>query len=256
MDFDVSPLAGPPTQLALTPDEARRAGLLWLEYWPLSLVVAHRFPINPKDHDIGAMLGSVERFGYTNPCLFDEGTGRFLAGHGRMETLETRRDQGEPPPGRVIARDGDWWIPVVRGIDFADPGEALAYLVADNRQTVLGGWLEDALADALQLVHDATGTLEGTGYDGEDLDRLLAASLVGPAADPAGDGESDPAADADGDDPGGEEPTGNAVKVTVGSFRWLVHNDHYARWLAELEEKLGSDDDEVIVAELRRRLGV
>jgi hypothetical protein len=104
----------------------------------------------------------------------NEGTGYLLFGHGRVEELNRAFGAGEPPPENVtIAPTGDWLIPVILGISL-DPDTAKAYLVADNRLVELGGWNEEALANVLRTLA-ATGeeALLGTGYDGDDVDRLM-----------------------------------------------------------------------------------
>ena len=55
----------------------------------------------------------------------------------------------EAPQGVQVADDGQWLVPVQRGIAFRDEGEAQAYLVADNRHVELGGWDDSMLADVL-----------------------------------------------------------------------------------------------------------
>ncbi|HEX2864219.1 MAG TPA: hypothetical protein VHN99_06600 [Deinococcales bacterium] len=143
-----------------------------LELMPLSALQGA--PSNPKEHDIGALCVSLRRFGFVAPALLDEATGRLVAGHGRVAALEALRDSGEPAPDRVhTLPDGDWAIPVVRGLSFKTPEEAAAYLIADNRLTQLGGWDDAALLALLQDVNDTPGGLDGTGYDGNDLQGLF-----------------------------------------------------------------------------------
>ena len=71
-----------------------------------------------------------------------------------------------------MGADGEWLIPVIRGTEFESEEEAEGYLVADNRSVELGGWDETVLSQVLAdfAAHDA---LEGTGFDGDDLDALL-----------------------------------------------------------------------------------
>lgn len=130
-----------------------------------------RWPRNPKDHDLGELSRSVRRFGFVNPLLFDETTGRIVAGHGRLDTLEQRKARGEKPPDGIRVEGEVWLVPVVRGIAFDSEKEAEAYLLADNRQVELGAWNDDLLA---QVLRDHKDNFDGTGFDGDDLDRLLA----------------------------------------------------------------------------------
>lgn len=151
----------------------RRHTLLRIEYTPLDDLKRH--PRNPKDHDIGAISRSVNRFGFTAPVMVDERTGYLAAGHGRIDTLASLKAQGHEPPANVQTdKDGAWLVPVVRGVAFNSDAEIEAYLVADNRLTILGGWNEPELAALLQdLAAQDTALLEATGYDGDDLQALL-----------------------------------------------------------------------------------
>lgn len=145
---------------------------LRIEY--IALEDLRRHPRNPKAHDLGALHTSVNRFGYVTPVLIDERTGYLVAGHGRIDTLAQLKASGKQPPARIEARNGDWYVPVVRGVAFNSDSEVEAYLVADNRMTELGGWNEPELAALLQdLAAEDEALLEATGYDAEDLQALL-----------------------------------------------------------------------------------
>lgn len=160
--------------------------MLRIEY--VSLADLKRHPRNPKDHDIGAISRSVNRFGFTAPVIVDERTGYLAAGHGRIDTLAQLKAQGQEPPANVQTdAAGDWLVPVVRGVSFNSDAEIEAYLVADNRLTVLGGWNEPELAALLQsLAEQDEALLEVTGFDGDDLQALLD-ELGGAFDDPAAD---------------------------------------------------------------------
>lgn len=147
-------------------------GTIRIEYIPLSEIV--RWPRNPKDHDLGQLHTSFERWGFTAPLLRDEGTGRLVAGHGRVEGLEQRKAQGLKPPERILLReDGEWLVPVIVGVQFASEREAEAYLVADNRLAELGGWHQDQLLEVLaEHASRGEGALRGMGYDEEDIEAL------------------------------------------------------------------------------------
>ena len=121
---------------------------------------------NPKAHDLGVIDASIRRFGFVSPIVMDERTGRLVAGHGRLETLERAKANGEKPPTRIIVKDGEWLVPVIRGVEFADDREAEAYVVADNRTTILGGWNEEELA---AILSDHADNFSGIGYNAADL---------------------------------------------------------------------------------------
>lgn len=126
---------------------------------------------NPKDHDLGAIDSSISRFGYVEPIILDERTGRLVAGHGRVASVRMMEDGGETPPEGVEIIDGEWCIPVVRGWSSKSDRDAEAYLLASNRTTELGGWHD---AELLELLKDLaeSGDLDGSGFNGDDIDAL------------------------------------------------------------------------------------
>jgi len=156
---------------------------IYTEYMPLSRLV--RAPRNPKEHDLGTIAGMIEEFGYVNSMILDDSTGRLVAGHGRLDALQAMKARGEPPPRRIRVEDGEWFVPVQRGVAFDTPEQAEKYVVADNRSVELGGWDETLLAETLSDLA-ARDALEGTGWDGDDLDALLRGlgDFEEPVADP------------------------------------------------------------------------
>lgn len=143
-----------------------------IEYAPLKEIL--RAPRNPKDHDIGAIIQSMLRFGFVTPGVVNESTGNIVVGHGRADALAQLQEQGVDPPERIqVAEDGDWLVPLVRGVRFKSDEEAEAYLVADNRLTDLGGWRDDALLEVLMSLgnHDPD-LLTVTGFDDGDVQEL------------------------------------------------------------------------------------
>lgn len=141
---------------------------LRIEWVKLSEIV--RWPRNPKDHDLGLIYQSISRFGFIQPLLLDEESGKLVAGHGRLDTLLMKAKAGEKPPAGIKVEGDEWMVPVIRGIAFQDEQEAEAYVVADNRTVEQGGWLEDRLAAVLQ---DHVGDLRGIGFDRDDVDELI-----------------------------------------------------------------------------------
>jgi hypothetical protein len=130
-------------------------------------------PNNPKEHQIDRVRASIDRFGYVAPMILDDRTGRLVVGHGRLESLKARRDAGETPPEGIQVDDtGRWLAPVIHGWSSRSDADAAAYLVLDNRQTELGGWDHQALADLLEEIGDPD-LIELTGWDPADLEELL-----------------------------------------------------------------------------------
>lgn len=145
-------------------------GTVRIEYVALSEL--KRWPRNPKDHDLGELRRSIARFGYVQPILVDESTGRIVAGHGRLDVLEQMKAEGRKPPERVLERKGEWLVPVIRGVAFNSDDEAQAYLLADNRLTEIGGWEDGTLTDVLNDLAEKD-LLEGIGWDGNDVEDMM-----------------------------------------------------------------------------------
>jgi hypothetical protein len=132
-------------------------------------------PKNPKGHSLDEIEASMDRFGFIEPVLLDERTGKLVGGHGRLEALGQRWGRGDAPPaGVVVDGDGTWLVPVVRGWSSADDREAEAALVALNQLTTKGGWADPAgLHDILDGLRHGPG-LDGVGFTPVDVDSLLA----------------------------------------------------------------------------------
>lgn len=157
-----------------TPDDTVAAEDHEIRVEYMRLDELHPDPRNPKAHSLPDIDASMDRFGYTEPVLLDERTGLLVAGHGRVESAQGRKARGEAPPrGVKIDPDGAWLLPVARGWSSVDDTDAGAYLVASNRLTEKGGWLDDPLGQLLTGLR-AEDRLGGTGYDGADVDALLA----------------------------------------------------------------------------------
>lgn len=162
-----------------------------IRYVPLDELRKH--PRNPKAHDLEALAGSVNRFGFVTPIVLNDRDGTILEGHGRLETLEALRakDAELLPAGLRIRRgDGMWLVPVVSGVDLA-PEEADAFVIAANRTVELGGWDEATLADLLRDMSEHS-TLEGTGYSPADLDKLIASLALPESAPETADPDREP----------------------------------------------------------------
>lgn len=141
-----------------------------IEYLPLEDIQSAAR--NPKNHAETDLDKSVGRFGYTEPLLLDERTGRLVAGHGRLAALQRIRAKGEAPPDGVQAEGGAWLVPVVRGWASRSDQEAEAYLLASNQLTIAGGWDDDALEAMLRELH-AADALDGVGWAPDELEKLL-----------------------------------------------------------------------------------
>jgi len=178
--------------------------------------------INPKDHDIGTLYNSINRFGFTQPLLINKTTNKLLAGHGRLITLLQMQRAGDTPPDRILETDQDWQVPVYL-IDIKDEAEAQAYLIADNRLTELGGWKNDELLLSLKDIVEETGSLDGVGWDLEDIDDLMSTF------------------EEDDDDTQAEE-----ISIKVGKYKLKVSKNAYEDWALMVQSQVGKDKEDII----------
>lgn len=107
-------------------------------------------PHNPKLHDIGAIMQSINKYGFIEPSKYDATTGWVVAGNGRIEALaameKATKNNGENiepayqlPRGLAISQQGQWAMPLLMGTDAVNENEAKAYLLDSNNLTMLGG---------------------------------------------------------------------------------------------------------------------
>jgi hypothetical protein len=134
---------------------------------PLSKLV--HLPRNPKLHNLGDIHQSVDRFGFVTRIVINNVTEHILAGNGRVETLRQKKALGQKPPAGIVVKDDDWYVPTDRIEIEEKEEEALA--IALNR---IGEneWDEQKTAEILADLA-SRDELEGTGFDGDDLDYLL-----------------------------------------------------------------------------------
>jgi hypothetical protein len=166
---------------------------------------------NPKGHAEADLAASLERFGFTEPPLLDERTGRLVVGHGRLDALRARRDRGEEPPDGIVKRDGTWFVPVQRGWASSSDAEAQAYLLASNQLTTAGGW-SDELGPMLDDLAAQGVSLDGLGWSDEDFDAMRR------QREAAGVGEMDYAAEWDF-----AGMPGYASQSLAGAYSTAVH---------------------------------
>lgn len=200
----------------------------WTEYVPLdSLTPALK---NPKAHADGEIRGAIGEFGYVEPILVDERTGRMVGGHGRRENLIQMRDSGEDPPDGIMAADGDWLVPVTRGWSSRSDQQADALIIALNNLPMKGGWDKNTLAEMMEgLLDSPPSTLVATGFSAVDVDRMLS-DLTKSGASPSSllrdgvglisrgeEGDAPPVAPWDRDDlSGGDDGDGVPYRQTFG----------------------------------------
>lgn len=159
-------------------------------YMPLDEIIPA--DVNPKDHDEEVIAGSIGRFGFIEPAVLDERTGKLVAGHGRSDELRRRQAGGEKPPEGVQVKAGRWLVPVVRGWSSRTDDEAHAAGIALNRAGEKGGWKPE-LSGLLDHFAQQEDGLVGLGFDDADIDAMLASFRdADPPPEPPPDPPPDP----------------------------------------------------------------
>jgi len=180
IDFPVLLIIGPPEKRAFFQIEKSQFGLVskpkssmmsvtavekpsvaWpaakVEIWPIERLTAN--PRNARIHapeQIEQIRASFREFGWTMPVLVRE-NGMLIAGHGRLEAAKL---EGITDVPTIVARG---W----------SEAQCQAYAIADNRLTDSSHWSEELLRLELGDLQAAGFDLALTGFDQDELDRLL-----------------------------------------------------------------------------------
>jgi len=109
-----------------------------------------------SDAQVAQIAGSIQEFGFCNPVLIDRANG-IIAGHGRVRAADLLKLQT---------------VPCIR-LDHLTDAQKRAYILADNRIALSSGWDEAMLANELQDLHADEIDLGLTGFDADELGKLL-----------------------------------------------------------------------------------
>jgi hypothetical protein len=195
-------------------------------------------PRNPKSHNLEEIDASVKRFGTIDPIVRDDRTGYIISGHGRRETLTQMFKRGEDAPDGVLVNEsGEWMVPVGVGWASRTDAEATAALIALNRTTELGGWVDDSLLDALDSLDDYSGV----GFTEEDIEALRV--LTDRVNEDGGERDLDALAEEYGADDEENQANDALRKVTLNLPRTLAE---------QVEEALADQDHAEVVAQWLR----
>ena len=148
---------------------------------------------NARTHSaeqVAQIAASILEFGFVAPVLVDE-RGELIAGHGRLLAAQS------------LGLDT---VPTIVRAGLTDAQKA-AYRLADNRIALNAGWDEALLAAEVAKLQEMGGLdLALTGFDGAEIERLLA-GLDAPATEPGNGAVASGAAPACGNAvPDGDEP--------------------------------------------------
>ena len=159
-----------------------------IELWPIDRLVPYsKNPRTHSDAQVAQIAASIAEFGFNAPILVDSKAG-IIAGHGRL----------------LAARKlGLAEVPVIV-LDHLSEIQKRAYLIADNKLTLLGGWDEDLLAQEFSALEADGFDLGLTGFSEQELAELLREGSTGET------------------EPDEEIPEAPAVAVTQPGDLWII----------------------------------
>jgi DNA modification methylase len=130
---------------------------LQIQHSPLERLIPYaRNARTHADEQISQIAGSIAEFGFVNPILIGEDN-VIIAGHGRLMAAQ---------------RLGLPTVPVIMLAHLSET-QRRALVIADNKIAENAGWDEEMLRIELQALREADFDLDITGFDFEDIDRLL-----------------------------------------------------------------------------------
>ncbi len=158
---------------------------LQLKYIPLDQVVL--WDENPKRHSIGDLMASIKRYGFVDPPKFDPNLnaskGGIVYGNGRSKCVMLLQQENpqQPPRGVLVDEKGEWFLPVLFGLDAESEAVARALAIDHNNLTMAGGdfdmydmakmWDGTAYAKLLNTLHDQKTT--PVTMDSSDIEAYL-----------------------------------------------------------------------------------
>src|SRR6202795_3920131 len=129
-----------------------------IELWPIERLV--EYPRNPRKNDaaVDRMCASIREFGFKIPCLV-RSDGEVVDGHLRL---------------KAARKLGITEVPVIL-CDEWTPAQVKAFRLLVNRSVTWADWDDDLLGLDLLDLKNLEFDLGMTGFDDEELARLLAA---------------------------------------------------------------------------------
>lgn len=178
-------MSKPPQELTAIAENA--GDELQIHYVSLNSLADKFLEGNSKLHSMSDLGDSIARYDFQDPMKFDSslngGNGGIVAGNGRLEWLLWAKDAGQAAPRGIRAKDDEWFVPVIFGVEFKDENEAIAFSISHNLSPMWGSDLtfldqtrlfsEDKLKVQLVGLADLSPNLLPVGLNGDDLDLWL-----------------------------------------------------------------------------------
>ena len=128
-----------------------------VELWPVTRLVPYeKNPRKIPEKAVAKVAASLKEFGFQQPIVVD-GQDVIVAGHTRLQAAKSI---------------GLKQVPVVVATGLT-PAQIKAYRLADNRTNEEASWLDDILADELKELDELGFSLDLTGFDLPELNRLM-----------------------------------------------------------------------------------
>lgn len=128
-----------------------------IEVWAIDRIKPYeKNPRTLPETAIAKVSASLSEFGFQKPIVVDE-AGTVIAGHVMLAAAQ---------------RAGIARVPVA--ISSLTPAQAKAYRLADNRTAQESDWLDDLLRGEIAALDDLDFDLNLTGFDSDELAKLLA----------------------------------------------------------------------------------
>lgn len=141
-----------------------------------------------SNEQVEQIAASIREFGFTNPVLVDA-RGEIIAGHGRV---------------MAATKLGISRVPCIRLAHLTED-QKRAYVIADNKLALNAGWDESVLRMELEELRSADFEMNLLGFNGDELDALLAGEVE----------ETDGLTDAD------DAPEPQKVAITKPGDLWI-----------------------------------
>jgi DNA modification methylase len=127
-----------------------------IEFWQVEKLIPYGKAIRKNDQLVSRMVALIEEFGFKLPLLI-RGTGQIVDGHLRLKAAQKLK----------IAE-----VPVIRCDEWTD-AQVKAFRLAVNRSATWAAWDWTVVGQELAELKDLNFNLAFTGFEGNEIDRLL-----------------------------------------------------------------------------------
>lgn len=139
------------------PISERKNSNMRIETVPIEKIIPYARNPRRNEHAVAKVAGSIKEFGWQQPIVVDTDY-VIVAGHTRLLAAQQLGMKELP----------------VKIADDLTPAQIKAYRLADNRTHEDAEWIDELLAIELGEIRDMGYDLDITGFDPDELDKLLA----------------------------------------------------------------------------------